>query len=38
VHENFASANIDWTIDEIVEKYKRALAFVNYLSNKLLEM
>lgn len=37
VHENFASASVDWTIKEIVEKYKKALTFVEYVSNKIIE-
>ena len=35
VHENFAAASISWTVDEIVEKYEKALEFVIFLLERL---
>jgi len=35
VHKNFAAASISWTVDEIVEKYEKALEFVIFLLERL---
>ena len=35
VHENFASANLNWTTEEIVQKYRSAQTFVSYLAAKI---
>jgi hypothetical protein len=36
VHSNFASATIEWTLDEVIEKYRKSWEFVNYLTDKLV--
>lgn len=35
VHENFAIAPIDWTLEEIVQMYRSAYEFVTYLSGRV---
>ena len=35
VHRNFASAQIDKTLHEIQESYRKALAFVDFLSRRI---
>lgn len=35
IHENFASASIDWSVEEITEKYKSSLKFINFLLEKM---
>ena len=35
VHENFANAPIDWTLEEIMQMYRSAFDFVNSLSKRI---
>ncbi len=35
VHENFANANVDNTLQEIVDLYRKALDFVEYLAERI---
>jgi len=35
VHENFAAATVEWSINDIIEKYEKSLEFVLFLSGKL---
>ncbi len=35
VHENFISAQLDWTLEDISEKYQYAFEFVTFLSKRI---
>lgn len=35
VHENFASVQMDWTPEEITQKYQVAFEFIRFLSKKI---
>jgi hypothetical protein len=36
-HGNFVTASIpDWTIDDIIQKYRNALQFVNFITQKII--
>lgn len=35
VHQNFADFNIEWTINEILDEYKKAVKFVIYLIDQI---
>ena len=36
VHENFAEQDLDFSLDEIIELYRKSLEFVEFLSKKIL--
>ena len=37
VHENFGNAQMDWTLEEIMQMYRSALVFITYLSGRVQE-
>lgn len=38
IHQNLAESKTNWTLNEVVEKYEKALPFVNHLTQEILSI